>query len=397
MGSKEFALGAELALRQAGVTDDRMKQQLIAKVTQANLARAQQEMGMQQQQQAGLQEISKMFEPRQEPVSQWEPSFGTRTVTPEVDMNQLAMKLIPHAPAQALQTLTQSQNQQPDFFTKEMFKAGLKPKEPSFYEKENYKASLRKQGGGDEFAPDMQPFENSQTGEIVPINVRDPIAVKSAENNGFQLIGPERRGYGVAIGKANAEREQQVNKEANVARNQIATLKTLDQLLDRFETGKLAKVGMTLQQYANALGLPVNLSQLSDKEAFNAIVQQLALQSRNQGEGMVLAGQMSDRDVQFLRDMNVQLIMTTSGNKKLIKIRSAIAQRQNRIAELMRQYKAQNKGRFDSTGFDSYISNNLDRESIFGIPEGSNLIGTDSKTGLPVYQTPDGKAIIPSF
>jgi hypothetical protein len=256
----------------------------------------------------------------------------------------------------------------------------------------------RKTGlGGTEYAPDMQMFEKPDTGEVISVDVRNPQNVKSAENNGFTLIGPERRGYGTAIGKANAEKEKKVIDESNVARSQVATLKTMDQLLDRFETGKLTKIQMTLQQYANALGLPVNVAQLSDKEAFNAMGEQLALQSRNQGEGMVLAGQMSDRDVQFLRDMNPQLILTTSGNKKLIRIRTALAQRQSDIANLLRQYKAENKGRFDATGFDAYVGSRIGKQSIFGIPDGSQLIGNDSKTGLPVYQTQDGRMIIPSF
>jgi hypothetical protein len=401
--NKDFMMGAELALRGAGIQDDRVKQELMSKITNANLAKAAQELQADQDWQKYMQGLTNIG-----PTTQGASGYVPPGATPQSivgqpnpqDMMMKAMELSgPEKSAGILSQLTNKKSE-PDFYAKELFKAGLKPQEPSFYEKEDYKASLRSKAtssGGSEYAPDIQQYEKPETGEVIPIDVRNQQAVKSAENNGFTLIGPERRGYGVAAGKANAEKEQKVNSESNVARNQVATLKTMDQLLDRFETGKLTKIQMTLQQSANALGLPVNVAQLSDKEAFNAMGEQLALQSRNQGEGMVLAGQMSDRDVQFLRDMNPQLILTTSGNKKLIRIRMALAQRQSDIAKVMRQYKAENKGRFDSTGFEAYMEKNFSKSSVFGIPEGARLIGNDSKTGLPVYQTQDGKMVIPSF
>jgi hypothetical protein len=250
---------------------------------------------------------------------------------------------------------------------------------------------------GSEFAPDIETYINNETGESIDINVRDQKAIDLAKQKGFEPISPETRGYGVAIGKASAEREAAINADSAKARSQITTLDAMDQLLDRFETGKLSKVGMTVQQYANAIGLPVDVKELGDKEAFNAIAEQLALQSRNMGEGMVLAGQMSDRDVQFLRDMNAQLVISKGGNKKIIRMRKKIAKRNNEVASLMRKFKKENKGRFDATAFDGYLEKNFGKSSIFGIPSGSQLLGNDKITGLPVYETPDGKTIIPDF
>ncbi len=247
------------------------------------------------------------------------------------------------------------------------------------------------------YAPKVETYVNTETGESKDINIVDPNAIKAAVDAGFTPLDPEKRGYMLEIGKKNAEAESKINDESKAARGQITTLKTLDELLDRFETGKLAKVKRSLQQYANSFNIPLVTEGLSDKEVFSAITEQLALQSRNQGEGMVLAGQMSDRDVQFLRDMNPQLVISQGGNKKLIRIRIAIAKRQGEVAKLMREYKTSKKGRFDKTGFDAYLEQNFGKQSIFGIPEGSKLVGNDSKTGLPVYQTPDGKMIIPSF
>jgi hypothetical protein len=251
--------------------------------------------------------------------------------------------------------------------------------------------------GPEQYAPDIQQYQNAETGEVINVDVRNPGQIELAKKAGFSPIGPEQRGYGTEIGKKNAIRESKINEESAIARSQVATLDAMDNLLDRINTGKLAKVQMNLQQYANSLGLPVDVKNLGAKEAFNALGEQMALQSRNLGEGMVLAGQMSDRDVQFLRDMNAQLVMSKAGNKMILGVRKAIARRQNEVSNLMREFKTKNKGRFDATSFDAYLSERFGKESIFGIPQGSKLIGNDSQTGLPAYETPDGRTIIPSF
>jgi len=112
---------------------------------------------------------------------------------------------------------------------------------------------------------------------------------------------------------------------------------------------------------------------------------------------MVLAGQMSDRDVQFLRDMNPQLLISKSGNKIIIKIRKEMAKRSIEISKLLSEYRKQHHGVVDSVGFDEYIRDKLSGKSVFGIPEGSQLAGYDNVTGLPLYRTQEGKLVIPNF
>jgi hypothetical protein len=248
-----------------------------------------------------------------------------------------------------------------------------------------------------EYAPEHEMYQNMETGEAAYVNVRDKNAVAAAIKAGMEPVTPEDRGYGTAIGKASADREKQINEDSAKARAQVTTLDAMSQLLDRFNSGKLAKVGMNFQQYAQALGIEIDTTNLAGKEAFNALAEQAALQSRNMGEGMVLAGQMSDRDVQFLRNMNAQLVISKGGNKTILAMRKQIAKRQNEIASLMRQYKKENKGRFDATAFDAYLEKNFNQTSIFGIPTGAQQVGTDKRTGLPVYKTSDNKLIIPDF
>lgn len=256
------------------------------------------------------------------------------------------------------------------------------------------KASNKKSGSNDKgFAPDMEIFINRQTGEEIPVNMRNQLEVEGAMSKGFSPVGPEERGYSVEFGKSSAKFEAGIIEGASKSLSEIATLDTMDQLLDRFTSGKFTPAFEELQSYANAFGLPIDTKNLGAKESFDAISSQLALQSRHMG----MTGPMSDKDIEFLKVMNPQLITSKGGNRTIIKIRKKMAERENRKADLLRQYKQEHKGRFDPTEFNSYLATEFKKESIFGIPDGSVYVGDHQKTGLPAYKTPDGRTIIPEF
>lgn len=255
---------------------------------------------------------------------------------------------------------------------------------------------LKSSGVDKGWAPETETFVNGLTNQTMIVNNRNKAEVKAAEAKGFFSQSAEDRGYGRRIGASNAEQEIEIGKEGTKARAQVFTLSNLDQLLDRFESGKLGNVILNLQQYADAFGIPIGVSTMPYKEAFKAITNELALRSRNQGEGMVLAGQMSDKDVVFLQNMNPQLITSRGGNRLIIRMRRKMAERQNEAAALIHQYKKEHGGRFDHTGFVEYTRERLGNKSMFGIPEGSIFTGNDDReTGLPVYKTLEGKLIIP--
>ena len=240
-------------------------------------------------------------------------------------------------------------------------------------------------GAGKGFAPDIGTYVNQQTGETLDVNTRDPQARDAAMKAGFAPVGPRERGYGVEIGKEAAKRETEIVKGAGKARGTLSTLNTMKNLLGQFRAGKFAKAGKELQQYVSALGLQVDVKGLAAKEAFHSMAEQLALQSRNMGEGMVLAGQMSDKDVQFLRDMNPQLVLTDAGNRAIIKIRSKIAQRQIDIAKDLREFKKRMKGRFDPTEFEGFVQEKYSNKNMFDDKDTRILTGrgtTGTKTDL---------------
>jgi hypothetical protein len=252
------------------------------------------------------------------------------------------------------------------------------------------------------FAPDTEMYIKPETGETKPVNVRNELEVAGAEALGFYAPSPLDEGYLRELGKRSAEYESDVMDYAQKARGKIDSLRAMNDLLDRFESGKLKKLGMRFQQYANAFGLPVDTENLSAAEVFDALANKLTQQARaGDRPGETLAGQMSDRDVQFLRDMNPQLILSKGGNRKLIRMYIKLAERGIERARHLRTYKKVNKGRFTATGFEEYMAQYADKNSVFGIPEGAVFIGTDDKrknaTGLPIYQLPDGRKFIPEF
>jgi len=247
-----------------------------------------------------------------------------------------------------------------------------------------------------EFAPQPETWRNTETGKTLTVDEANDAEMQQATQQGFKPIGPREKGYLTKEGSLGAEYAGQIAAGGAKARASVVTLETMDKLLDRFRSGKMAGIEKSAQQWFNALGIPIDTTNLSAKETFLAIGEQLALQSRNMGEGMVLAGQMSDRDVQFLRDMNPQLLISKGGNKLLIKIRKAIAKRNVEISSLAKEYRDQNEGVLDQIGFDDYVKEKLSPTSIFGVPEGAPVVGTDKVTGLPIYES-DGKLFVPNF
>ncbi len=237
-----------------------------------------------------------------------------------------------------------------------------------------------------EFAPDVETWINPETGEAIPVNVRDEAERDRLFNEGYRPISPEMRGYGVERGKLAAQSEKVIIDDANKATSQIATLNTLEGLLDRMETGRLANWRKSIQQIANSFDIPIDTANLAAKEAFTALTNELALRSRNLGQGMVLAGQMSDQDVKFLQDMNPQLILSKAGNKLLIKIRKKLAERQAQVVKLLYEFKKKNRGIFDPLKFRIYTEERLGKDPVFGIPNGAVKVGVSKKTGLPIYK-----------
>jgi hypothetical protein len=120
--------------------------------------------------------------------------------------------------------------------------------------------------------------------------------------------------------------------------NKIAKFQRIGALLGDFEGGKLSKTGFDMARLANSAGLKLD-PRLSNKEAAEALSNEVALELRSTGEGGGMPGAMSDPDREFLKGMTPQMAQTADGRKKIIESRVKVMERENQVAGMARQYK----------------------------------------------------------
>lgn len=246
------------------------------------------------------------------------------------------------------------------------------------------------------FAPDIKLRYNPNTKKMIQVNERDPEVVQKSIDAGFKPLSPELESYLSKKGGYGADAIKEIAESSVKGRSEIVTLDFMGKLLDRFKSGMFTGMVKDIQRFGAALNLPIDYKNLAAKEAFQATAKQLALQSRNLGPGMVLAGQMSDKDVKFLEEMNVQLLTSEPGNRLIIDIRTALAKRKAEVIKLAKQYEQEHGGIFDQAGFEVFMTDYSENNSIFGVPAGAEIVGTDQETGLPVYSI-NGDYFVPEF
>lgn len=101
MGTNEFIAGANLALKAAGVQDERLKQRLLQQAYQAQMLKAQREQGESDYKRSAMDEASKMIQglTAPKPIDPDQPGLGYRT--PQLEFSQLAGLLDPLMRAQS--------------------------------------------------------------------------------------------------------------------------------------------------------------------------------------------------------------------------------------------------------------------------------------------------------
>jgi hypothetical protein len=120
--------------------------------------------------------------------------------------------------------------------------------------------------------------------------------------------------------------------------SKIAKVKRIGSLLGDFEGGKLSGVGFDIARVANSAGFKID-GKLSNKEAAEALTNEVALELRSTADGAGMPGAMSDADRQFLKNMTPQMAQTAEGRKTIIESRVKLMERENQVADMARQYK----------------------------------------------------------
>lgn len=149
-----------------------------------------------------------------------------------------------------------------------------------------------------------------------------------------------------AVGKFFGEQYADIQKAGMGATGTITRMDQLSSLLNGINTGKLTPVGTEVAAFAQSLGLSLDPN-LGNKQAADALVKEMALQLRNPTGGAGMPGAMSDQDRKFLASMAPSLANTPEGNALMISARKKLAQRDQDVARLAREYRMRKGGMDD--------------------------------------------------
>lgn len=158
---------------------------------------------------------------------------------------------------------------------------------------------------------------------------------------------PADKTYADEAAKAAADQYKQIQAAGFTAPNKIAKYQQLGQLLANHDGGRLSGTGMDLAQIGNSLGLKIDKN-LPNKEAAQALTNELALALRNPSGGEGMPGAMSDSDRQFLMNSVPGLSQSAEGRRKMVQMQTQVLQRQADVAKMARQWQ-QRYGRLDSS------------------------------------------------
>lgn len=184
---------------------------------------------------------------------------------------------------------------------------------------------------------------------------------------------PADKTYQDEAAKAAAEQYKQIQAAGFTAPNKIAKYQQLGQLLANHDGGRLSGAGMDLAQIGNSLGLKIDKN-LPNKEAAQALTNELALALRNPSGGEGMPGAMSDADRQFLMSSVPNLSQSAEGRRQMVQMQTQVLQRQADVAKMARQWQ-QRYGRLDAanpTTGRSFFDNLQDwsgRNPLFAQPQ----------------------------
>lgn len=184
---------------------------------------------------------------------------------------------------------------------------------------------------------------------------------------------PADKTYADEAAKASAEQYKQIQASGFTAPNKIAKYQQLGQLLANHDGGRLSGTGMDLAQIGNSLGLKIDKN-LPNKEAAQALTNELALSLRNPAGGEGMPGAMSDSDRQFLMNSVPGLSQSAEGRRQMVQMQTQVLQRQADVAKMARQWQ-QRYGRLDAvnpTTGRSFFDNLQDwsgRNPLFAQPQ----------------------------
>jgi hypothetical protein len=192
-----------------------------------------------------------------------------------------------------------------------------------------------------------------------------------------------------AVGKFLGEQYADIQKAGIGAQTKLDRAGRMEQLLEKINTGKFEGAKKEAAAVGQAFGITIDPN-LGDKEAFEALSNQLALEARNPSGGAGMPGAMSDKDREFLVQITPNLTKTPDGNRKIIETAKKLAKRDADVARLAREYR--NKSGTLDEGFFEELRQYSNANPLFadkpaGAPKaGAVMDGYRFKGGNPADQ-----------
>ena len=174
-----------------------------------------------------------------------------------------------------------------------------------------------------------------------------------APQSGGRGIQLQSEGAGkteTTIGEGLGKQYVSIQDAGLTAGKKLNTVSQAAGLLENLNTGKLSPTGNEIAAWAKSFGFNVGAN-VGNTQAAKAVLNGMALELRNPSGGAGMPGAMSDADREYLKSMVAGIDKDPAANQKILDGMSKLAQRDQEIATLARQYKAQ-KGGFDDGFYD---------------------------------------------
>ena len=223
--------------------------------------------------------------------------------------------------------------------------APFKPAEPSEFERTLIAAGM--QPGSPGYMSAMSDYVRKQTTHAPATNV----------NVSTKQESEEAKSIGSALGKEYSS----LQSSSMASQGTIAKLNRLESIIKGLDTGKLTPIGMSVASVAESLGIKIDPN-LGQKQAAEAIANELALRAKQQGETNLMPGAMSEADRNFLVAMAPSMSKTPEANRLLIETARRMEKRNVEIARLAREYRAKNK---TFEGFAEFAQDYAERNPLF--------------------------------
>lgn len=182
-----------------------------------------------------------------------------------------------------------------------------------------------------EIGPDGQPRMRPAV-----FNAKQALAHAGAARSNVNLLqeGEESK----TVGKYFGEQFANIQKAGMDAYGKLNRLNRLESLLQGISTGKLTPAMTEVKAALSSLGIDIDPN-LGAAQAAQAVANELALQTRNPSGGAGMPGSLSDKDLGFLRETVPGLAKTPQGNKLMIETHRRLAQRDQQVAKMAREYR----------------------------------------------------------